>query len=263
MVGYWGYTANSSIGQQTLAALKAYGLVELPKARCKLSERGLRILLDKRPDSKERQQALLDAALAPKLFRKAWETWGANPPAVDAIVTDLRLSWDFHDERSAKKFLSLWEATKVYAGLVESGTVITDDEEDVPKEIEPGCLVQWGSKGVDQFVSPRRVRAIQEEDGDQWVFVEGTETGIPASEVTVVDGPPEEPNMPVGPQPQKSPPTLALPVEHADTYLLTLPFNGKSLSVRVHLPGETLSSEHFEKVREHLDLLIEKPKKKS
>src|SRR5262249_42005638 len=35
------------------------------------------------------------------------------------------------------------------------------------------------SNGVDQFETPRRVRAIQTHEGEEWIFVEGTRTGLP------------------------------------------------------------------------------------
>jgi hypothetical protein len=49
-----------------------------------------------------------------------------------------------------------------------------------------GDLVQWTSNGVDQFETPRRVRGIKKHEGKEWAFVEGTKTGVPVSELTVV-----------------------------------------------------------------------------
>jgi hypothetical protein len=57
------------------------------------------------------------------------------------------------------------------------------------KAVNVGDLVQWTCGGVDQFVTPRRVRGIQTHDGQEWVFVEGTKTGVPMSELTVVTSP--------------------------------------------------------------------------
>lgn len=55
-----------------------------------------------------------------------------------------------------------------------------------PKGASIGDLVQWTSGGVDQFETPRRVRAVQRRDRKEWAFVEGTRTGIPLNELTVV-----------------------------------------------------------------------------
>jgi hypothetical protein len=46
-----------------------------------------------------------------------------------------------------------------------------------------GDYVQWTSDGVDQFKPSRKVTQIQ----DRHVWVDGSQTGIPISEVTVVE----------------------------------------------------------------------------
>jgi hypothetical protein len=48
-----------------------------------------------------------------------------------------------------------------------------------------GEYVQWTSDGVDQFKPARKVMQIQ----DRYVWVDGSQTGIPLSEVTVVEPP--------------------------------------------------------------------------
>jgi hypothetical protein len=54
------------------------------------------------------------------------------------------------------------------------------------KTVNIGDLVQWPSDGIDQFDTPRRVRATQMQDQQEWAFVEGSKTGMPVSELTVV-----------------------------------------------------------------------------
>ncbi len=54
------------------------------------------------------------------------------------------------------------------------------------KTVNVGDLVLWASDGVDQFDTPRRVRATQMQDQREWAFVEGSKTGMPVSELTVV-----------------------------------------------------------------------------
>ena len=54
------------------------------------------------------------------------------------------------------------------------------------KTVNIGDLVQWASDGVDQFDTPRRVRAVQMHDQQEWAFVDGTATAVPMSELTVV-----------------------------------------------------------------------------
>jgi len=50
---------------------------------------------------------------------------------------------------------------------------------------EVGDYVQWTSDGVDQFNPARKVRQIQ----DRHAWVDGSQTGIPISEVTVAEPP--------------------------------------------------------------------------
>jgi hypothetical protein len=54
------------------------------------------------------------------------------------------------------------------------------------KTVKIGDLVKWASDGVEQFDTPRRVRAMQMHDQQEWAFVEGSKTGMPVSELTVV-----------------------------------------------------------------------------
>src|SRR5882757_9179473 len=55
-----------------------------------------------------------------------------------------------------------------------------------PKSANTGDLVQWTSGGIDQFETPRRVQSVHRRDGKEWAFVQGTNTGVPLSELTVV-----------------------------------------------------------------------------
>lgn len=48
--------------------------------------------------------------------------------------------------------------------------------------VRVGDRVQWTSQGAAQFAPPRRVTAVSP-DG-QWIFVEGSGTGLPAGQVT-------------------------------------------------------------------------------
>jgi hypothetical protein len=54
------------------------------------------------------------------------------------------------------------------------------------KSVNIGDLVQWARDSVDQFETPRRIRALQMHDQQEWAFVEGSKTGMPVSELTVV-----------------------------------------------------------------------------
>jgi len=59
-----------------------------------------------------------------------------------------------------------------------------------PEEIKIGDEVQWTSQGTDQFAEPRKIKSISE-DG-KYAFVEGSDTGIPVSELSVTEVKPTE-----------------------------------------------------------------------
>jgi ribA/ribD-fused uncharacterized protein len=50
--------------------------------------------------------------------------------------------------------------------------------------IKIGDRVQWTINGVDQFPEPRKVQAVSECRG--WYFVEGSSTGLPLDQLTVI-----------------------------------------------------------------------------
>jgi hypothetical protein len=92
-----------------------------------------RILRDPRPDSKERQTAVREAALTPPIYRKVWEEWGASPPSEPQMAYDLEHSFDFNPN-SVASFIANYKATLHYAGLDEqdSGGDIGEDTHKEP-----------------------------------------------------------------------------------------------------------------------------------
>ena len=78
-----------------------------------------------------------------------------------------------------------------------------------PKSADTGDLVQWTSGGVDQFETPRRVQSVHRRDGKEWAFVEGTNTGVPLSELTVVT--PKKSDTISRPSPMAPPDPIAVP----------------------------------------------------
>jgi hypothetical protein len=101
----------------------------------------------------------------------------------------------------AEKFLRVYDATIAFAGLSKSdktamdnrggegGRIDEEGEDDdlpPPPEVKIGDYVQWTSGGIDQFKVPRRVLGFFDESHAQ-VF--GSNTGIPVTELTVVQSP--------------------------------------------------------------------------
>src|SRR5258708_4791227 len=112
---YWEYSPKSSGGKQTIAALRAFGLLE-GNGMVKLTERALRILLDERNPSPEKDLVLREAALAPTLHQRLWDKYGAALPS----NTDLRLSLvlgEGFNENSVDEFIAEYAATLTFAKL--------------------------------------------------------------------------------------------------------------------------------------------------
>lgn len=64
-----------------------------------------------------------------------------------------------------------------------------------------GDLIQWTVCGADQFATPRRVASVDDYNGGVFVFVEGSDTGLPIDQVTVV-GAALPPRPPCPPRPR-------------------------------------------------------------
>ncbi|HSY24956.1 MAG TPA: hypothetical protein VK841_22685 [Polyangiaceae bacterium] len=95
----WGFAPQSSSAAQTVGALRQYGLLEVEKGTgfdrsFRLTDRALRILLDKRPG--ERTKALQDAAKAPKLYGDLWEKWGGGLPSDENGQSHLTIDRGFN-----------------------------------------------------------------------------------------------------------------------------------------------------------------------
>ena len=114
---HWGYSVASSGGKQVLAALIAYGLMEdrgsADKRHVRLTDLAFQILLDERPDSAERDDAVRRAAFLPKIHAELFTHWPDELPsnqnlrhyllvakkfndnAVDDFIKELRITADF------------------------------------------------------------------------------------------------------------------------------------------------------------------------
>jgi hypothetical protein len=116
---HWGYSPKSSGGKQTIAALRAFGLVD-GDALVKLSGRALRLVLDERGASEERERLLQQAALMPPIHARLWERYGAELPSPQTLRLWLILDEGFN-ENSVDDFLTEYRETLEYARLMLTG----------------------------------------------------------------------------------------------------------------------------------------------
>ncbi len=190
---HWGFVEDSSNGAQTVAALISFGLMKDEgtgeKRTVRLTQDALRILLDTRPDSKERADLVKQCALAPKIHKQIWEKWGPNLPSDANLRHSLLFDWETpFNENSVDFFIGEYKSTISFAKIGESDKVDSTEvdkgkngDETLPYIPTVGDFVQWEHNGVLGLPEPRRVREITS-DG-LFAFVEGQYGAIPVSEL--------------------------------------------------------------------------------
>ena len=184
----WGLAAKSSSTDRNVAALLAYGLIDDSGSgdakKIKISETGWRILDDKRPGVREK--LLAEAALKPRIIADYAQHWKDGRPDEAHSLSQLKFEGGFTDE-GARMFLRVFDETIRFTAATPSDKVTaTEPENDKPQvRAKEGDFVQWTSAGIDQFKSPVRVIGIS--DDGQWIWVDGSTTGVPMAEVQVVE----------------------------------------------------------------------------
>lgn len=187
----WGIGAKTGIALQTVAALGHYGLFEFQgvgdERNARLTDTALNILLDKQPASPERDALIRRAATKPPIHNELWQKWGASLPSDATFETFLVRDKGF-SESGARDLIAEYKATVQFAKLGQSGTIPSGEmnKNKVERE-EPtiGDFIQVEIDGALALEKPAKVRAIKDHEGQKWVFVEGSETGIPMEQVVV------------------------------------------------------------------------------
>lgn len=257
----WGMKGWTSQAQQTLAALKAFGLVEYQGSgdalEASVSEEG-RTYLRAQQDSIKRE-VLKRVALKPKNLAKYFAMWGSDRPPDEVCLDQLVLKGGF-TEPAAKLFLQVYDATISYAGLAESDKLAPadlgseeemDDPPPPPPEVHAGDLVQRESNGALSFSKAMRVRKILEDQGQKWIFVEGSEAGFPMSEAMIE-------SKGNGVRTDLVPPRLPLDEVTSDwREERLLDETGEEIFVRYK--GEP-SKERYEFIRDYLDFKVKRMK---
>jgi hypothetical protein len=216
----WGMDSAAGPVWRYLAALIQYGLVTDSgggKARkFQITDVARRIIQDGDQNSKRRKEALKIAALSPTIHKELWEKFGTAADLSESVLK-VYLTLDRkeagespYSETAASEVIQAYKSTLGYAGILDSDSVATRDDDkgaikvdahsgDNPIKVSVGDYVQWVSNGVEQFTSPRRVIEILPDATHVQVF--GSNTGIPMTELNVVDPPILPPMTP--------PPTVA------------------------------------------------------
>lgn len=189
---HWQYGLKTSGLRQTVSALKQYGLMADngigDDRQVKLTERALDILVEPE-ESQKRSAAIRAAATGPKIYAELLAKWNVKELPSDATITAYLLREKDFNRNSVSAFLEDFKANIAFANLVGSANMSPSASNGDGGKTKPavGDYVQWQSNGVDQLAPPRRITAFSS-DGD-YAFVEGSMTGIPATELTKVDAP--------------------------------------------------------------------------
>lgn len=129
----WGMKEASSQAQQTLAALKSFGMVEYqgvgPDRIVSVTE-DARNLLRAQQDS-VKKAIVRRLALKPKLVEKYWGEWG-HPRPIDEVCLDQLVLKGGFTQTAAETFLRVYDATISSAGLAHG--VAELDGQPIPTE---------------------------------------------------------------------------------------------------------------------------------
>jgi hypothetical protein len=130
---HWGFGAKSSGAFVTIAALKSFGLMEeLDRAASgrivKLTDAALRIILDERPVSLEREAQIKISALRPKAHAALWKKYGVSLPSDSTLRHELIFSERFN-ENTVDEFVREYKETIRFAKLTASDTVAEEAED--------------------------------------------------------------------------------------------------------------------------------------
>ncbi len=130
--GHWGFKTTSGGGMVCIAALKYFGLMSDSGSGAKrivqLTELGARIVIDQRPVSPERDQAIKEAALRPKLHALLWRKYGTNLPSDANLRHELVFDHRFN-ENSVGDFIQEYKDTIRFAKLADSDTLSVESED--------------------------------------------------------------------------------------------------------------------------------------
>lgn len=137
---HWGYSSKSSGGLITIAALKGYGLMGDKGGgtdrKVFLTPFGLRIVMDERVVSPDREEAIREAALTPKIMAELWEKYGLDLPSEDTIKHFLYVEKGYTDG-AAREIIKLYGQNLEFAKLQQEPA--SDDIEESNGNPEPAA----------------------------------------------------------------------------------------------------------------------------
>lgn len=180
-----GYASYNGSAAKVMSALKKYGLIEKTSSGFKLTADAIKIVVLKNSDQKDkRAKAIEHAAKSVDLFETLIEEIGTTASEHN-LIAQLQIRGFTKDgaEKAAKTYLSTMELLEQNSKYLVSDVNSKETVSIKPKplDLEIGDFIQWESNGSLQLPVSAKIRAISEDK--KWVFIEGSEVGIPTSEV--------------------------------------------------------------------------------
>jgi hypothetical protein len=162
----WGLKEEGSRADQTLAALRSYGLLQYVGMgllrQVALTDQG-RAYLEADQDS-VKKQIIRQFALRPKIIRKFWAAWGVGRPPDQVAFEQLCLQYEFSSS-GAVKFLQIYDETIIFAGLCSYVLRENNDQANLDPSSPPPA-----QESV-KLVEGERIVFTEEADSQQYVKV--------------------------------------------------------------------------------------------
>jgi len=251
-----GYGSLNGGSLTAISALKKYGLLEDEGKELRITKDALTVLVEPAA-SAERARTIVKLASTPDLFAELQEAYPGSTPN-EEILRAWLLRKGFL-QGTVDLPIRAYRETMELVGTQKA--LYTQPQQDTPsreapekQEPEVGDLIQWEASGVLRMESPRRVRGKTEDQGTWWVFVEGSETGIPMEEAVII----ERATQPER-RAQKAPPTMPLQAHLTGSVSMSGDLNateqqvasgkfGKGMSYRLLASGGEIGSKELGKI---------------
>jgi hypothetical protein len=260
----WKLGAQSSGARQTMAALNHFGLADYQSRgndrKVKLSDLALKIVLDTQPVSADRDIAIKVAALSPTIHRELFEKYGPLLPA-DFVIQTYLVRDRGYNEQAAKSLIGEYKDTLTFAGLDKPDNMPDAEtpppmEENPPPKVEVGDLVNVERGGALVFPKAVKVTAIEEKDGQVWVWTDGSEAWTEMGSVVLET----KAGKPASAPPP--PPTFAQAQEKLEPGVQEDKFSTDEGVVVVRFP-DNLSAASIEELSDFFALFIKKAKRRA
>ncbi|MCC7421501.1 MAG: hypothetical protein IT428_14550 [Planctomycetaceae bacterium] len=259
----WGYKRHSGAGNQVVAALKSFGLMDVEgsgeKRQVQITETARRIL----KDAPDRAELLRKAALAPPIHEELWEQYKDHGELPQADVLRDYLLWHrvagTFNEDAVDSFIANLAESFRYAGIGASDKIGNEKpaSEAGEKPRQP-VRVGDGVMAFDRYgTTTFRVQGLS--DDGEWAYLEGIEEAQPVSALTTVAAGDSKPAVAASAPPpnpfarrdktDQQPP--AIPGRKQDVYTL------EEGDVILQWPSR-LSRESYDEVKDWFDLLLRK-----